>query len=234
MTTKEIAIEQIVQKLSMIIELLTEEERRRLLEHIKIQYLRKNELAYKDGDLPRDMLCVLTGKLKIYKEGVSGRSQLIRVLKPVSFTGHRAFFADEIHHTSCEALEPTTIVRIPLIVLTDIIQHNARLAWFFIKDLSVRLGSANERTVNLTQKHVRGRLAEALLFLRDTYGVAEDGCTLSIYLSREDMANMSNMTTSNAIRTLSAFAQEKLIAIDGRKIKLINIPELVKINRMGC
>jgi hypothetical protein len=41
------------------------------------------------------------------------------------------------------------------------------------------------------------------------------------------------MTTSNAIRTLSIFAAEKLIAIDGRKIKLINEDELRKISRIG-
>ena len=76
-------------------------------------------------------------------------------------------------------------------------------------------------------------MAEALLFLRDSYGLEEDDCTLSIYLSREDLANMSNMTTSNAIRTLSTFANEKLIAIDGRKIKLINIEELEDISKKG-
>ena len=47
------------------------------------------------------------------------------------------------------------------------------------------------------------------MFLKDTYGVEEDESTLSIYLSREDLANLSNMTTSNAIRTLSNFATEK-------------------------
>jgi hypothetical protein len=41
------------------------------------------------------------------------------------------------------------------------------------------------------------------------------------------------MTTSNAIRTLSIFASEKLIAIDGRKIKLINEERLRKISRIG-
>ena len=87
--------------------------------------------------------------------------------------------------------------------------------------------------MSLTQKHIRGRLAESLLYLRDSYGLEEDGCTLSIYLSREDLANLSNMTTSNAIRTLSAFAAEHLVAIDGKKIKLINEAELEKISRMG-
>lgn len=110
---------------------------------------------------------------------------------------------------------------------------NFEIAKFFIRYLSVELGRSDDRTVNLTQKHIRGRLAEALLFLKDSYGLEEDGYTLSIYLSREDLASLSNMTTSNAIRTLSAFANEKLIAIDGRKIKFIADDELKKISKMG-
>ena len=87
--------------------------------------------------------------------------------------------------------------------------------------------------MNLTQKHIRGRLAESLLFLKDSYGLEEDGATISIYLSREDLANLSNMTSSNAIRTLSSFASERIIAMDGRKIKLIDEDQLRKISRMG-
>ena len=67
---------------------------------------------------------------------------------------------------------------------------------FFIRQLSIDLGIADERTVNLTQKHIRGRLAESLLFLKESYGLEEDGSTLSIYLSREDLANLSNMSKS--------------------------------------
>ena len=118
-------------------------------------------------------------------------------------------------------------------VIIKLIQENADLAMFFIRQLSKDLGISDERTVNLTQKHIRGRLAESLLFLKDTYGVEEDQCTLSIYLSREDLANLSNMTTSNAIRTLSNFATEKLIIIDGRKIKLIDEERLKKISKIG-
>ena len=102
-----------------------------------------------------------------------------------------------------------------------------------MRHLSVLLGQSDDRTINLTQKHIRGRLAEALLFLKHNYGVEEDGSTLSIYLSREDLASLSNMTTSNAIRTLSSFATERLIAIDGKKIKIVDEEELHKVSKMG-
>ena len=61
----------------------------------------------------------------------------------------------------------------------------------------------------------------------------EDGSTLSMYMSREDLANLSNMTTANAIRTLSQFQSEGLVSIDGRKIKLLDEEELGKISQMG-
>jgi CRP-like cAMP-binding protein len=85
----------------------------------------------------------------------------------------------------------------------------------------------------LTQKHIRGRLAETLLTLKTTYGLDEDGVTIAMYMAREDLANMSNMTTSNAIRTLSQFASEGIISLDGRKIKLLDEGELTRISRLG-
>jgi CRP-like cAMP-binding protein len=87
--------------------------------------------------------------------------------------------------------------------------------------------------VNLTQKHIRGRLAEALIVLIENYGFEEDDSTLRIYMSREDLANLSNMTTSNAIRTLSAFVNERLITVDGRRIRVLDEPQLHKISRHG-
>jgi CRP-like cAMP-binding protein len=92
---------------------------------------------------------------------------------------------------------------------------------------------ADKRTITLTQKHVKGRLAESLLFLRDNFGVEEDGKTLASSLSREDIASLSNMTTSNAIRTLSWMAQENIIELDGRKIKIVDEEYLSFLSRNG-
>lgn len=48
--------------------------------------------------------------------------------------------------------------------IMKLIKDNSELALFFIRQLSIDLGISDERTVNLTQKHIRGRLAESLLF----------------------------------------------------------------------
>ncbi|MDE6403820.1 MAG: helix-turn-helix domain-containing protein, partial [Muribaculaceae bacterium] len=54
-----------------------------------------------------------------------------------------------------------------------------------------------------------------------------------IYMAREDLASLSNMTTSNAIRTLSLFVAEKIITVDGRRIRILNEPMLRKISKFG-
>jgi len=219
--------------LSEVWRVLNDKERDILRNNATIQFFKRNELIYCEGDEPKDMMCLLKGKVKIFKEGVGGRSQIIRMIKPVQYFGYRANFAQENYLTNASAFEGSTVCLIPMKVVTELVVGNSDLAMFFIRQLSVDLGIADERTVNLTQKHIRGRLAESLLFLQDSYGLEEDGATISIYLSREDLANLSNMTTSNAIRTLSNFVTERIIALDGRKIKIIDEDRLRKISKLG-
>ena len=213
--------------------LLTDEQRTLIAEHLEVKKYKKNQVIYSEGETPIHLLCLLEGKVKIYRDGVGGRSQIMRVIKPVEYFAYRAYFAEESFVTAAAAFEASIVCAIPMNIITRLVAENNRLAMFFIKRLSIDLGLSDERTVNLTQKHIRGRLAESLLFLRETYGLEEDGATISIFLSREDLANLSNMTTSNAIRTLSNFASERLLAIDGRKIKIMDEEGLKRISRIG-
>ncbi len=225
--------EEVLQRMPNLERTLTPDQRQKVLHGIRIQTYKKHERVYSEYERAHDLLFVISGKLKIFKDGTGGKQHIIRVVLPNNFLGYRAFFAQEDYRTSAEALETAEVAHISLSMLNDMMHVNAELACFFVTELAMHLGTAHERAASLTQKHIRGRLAEALLYLRDAYGLEEDGCTLSIYLSREDMANLSNMTTSNAIRTLSAFAQERIIAIDGRKIKLINIDALERESKFG-
>lgn len=233
MAKKEVTQAEIIAAIADMWELLTDEQRILAAEHMEVKRYKKNQVIYSEGQTPNHLFCLLEGKVKIYRDGVGGRSQIMRVIKPVEYFGYRAHFAGESFVTAAAAFEASIVCAIPMDIITHLVETNNKLAMFFIKLLSIDLGISDERTVNLTQKHIRGRLAESLLFLKETYGLEEDGATISIFLSREDLANLSNMTTSNAIRTLSIFAAEKLIAIDGRKIKLINEDELRKISRIG-
>jgi CRP-like cAMP-binding protein len=216
-----------------VFSVLTPEEKELLRKNNSSHQYKKGEIIFKEGDKPSGLLWIAEGKVKIFKEGVGGREQIVRMAKPVGFIGYRALFAEEHHSATAVAIEDSNICTIERETIYKLLRSNAELCLSIIKAFATELGFSNNRTVTLTQKHIRGRLAESLIFLKDTYGFEDDNCTIKIYLSREDIANLSNMTTSNAIRTLSTFASEGVIGIDGRKIRIQDLPKLERISELG-
>jgi CRP/FNR family transcriptional regulator, polysaccharide utilization system transcription regulator len=212
---------------------ITPEERMYLRENTRTRRYRKGDIIYREGDIPHYMICIISGCVKIYRDGIGGRSQIIRFIKPTENFGYCAAFAQDAYSTSAAAIETTEAYLVPVSVMKQIVQANNKLAIHFVHALAKDLCTDDMRIVSLTQKHIRGRLAESLLVLRNNYGFDTDGRTINCRLSREDLANFSNMTTANAIRTLSSFASEGLINIKGRYITLNDEEALQKISKMG-
>ncbi len=212
---------------------LSQDEKRIIVDNFEIHNFKKNQIIYAESENPEYLWCLLKGKVKLYKDGVGGRAQILRLIRPVQYFGYRAFFANEPYVSSAAAIEQSSLGTLPMSLVSDMINNNMKLAWFFIHELSRNLGGSDTKIINLTQKHIRGRLAEALILLKDNYGYEDDNSTINIYMAREDLANLSNMTTSNAIRTLTCFVNEKLIIVDGRRIKILNESQLRKISKFG-
>ncbi|MBQ0034299.1 MAG: Crp/Fnr family transcriptional regulator [Bacteroidales bacterium] len=220
-------------EMNSIWDVLTFEEKEYVSHQVEICQFKKNEIIHHEGDVPTHIMMLGDGKLRVYKEGVGNKQQIIRMLKPYDFFAYRAVIADECYNTAVSAFENSIVYKIPRDVFMQIIRENHKFCYLFMIEMAKDLGRSDAKVVNLTQKHIRGRLAEALLTLKQNYGLDEDGATISMYMSREDLANLSNMTTANAIRTLSQFAQEGIISIDGRKIKILDEDELTKTSRIG-
>ena len=229
----ELGIKEILENQKSIFSMLTPEEKVELQNHTSLTSYRKNEYIFKEGDKPSGFMMLVTGKVKIFKEGVGGREQIIRMSKPMGLIGYRALFADDNHIATAVTLEDSVIANVTMEFIQNKALKNSEFSLMLLRKFARELGFANIRTVTLTQKHIRGRLAESLILLADKYGFEHDNTTLKVYMSREDIANLSNMTTSNAIRTLSTFANEKLITIDGRKIKILDLYRLDRISKLG-
>jgi CRP-like cAMP-binding protein len=233
MLNSKIGLKDVVENPKSIFYLLNDEEKDELQHHISISRYKKNEYVFKEGEKPIGFIMLIEGKVKLYKEGIAGREQIIRMAKPLGVIGHRALLSDENHIATAVTLEECLICTVSSDFIFDYALKNSDFAGVLIIKLAKELGFSNSRMVTLTQKHIRGRLAESLLLLKKKYGFELDGTTLKVYLSREDISNLSNMTTSNAIRTLSTFAIENVIAIDGRKIKIIDATRLERISKLG-
>jgi CRP/FNR family transcriptional regulator len=97
-----------------------------------------------------------------------------------------------------------------------------------LKMISHDLKEAEHKITNLAQKPNRERLAEALLFLKETYGFESDGATINVTLSREEISNLVGTATETTIRMLSEFKKDKMIDFIGKKIRLLNTKEIIR------
>jgi CRP-like cAMP-binding protein len=128
-------------------------------------------------------------------------------------------------------IEETSTCFVPRQVFMKLLDENPLISKEMLKSLSHDLGVVEERVQSLAQKSVRERLAETLLFLHQTFNVNgnEDG-VIHITLPREDIANIVGTATETIIRLLSEFKHDKLIELDGKKIKILNKQKLERIS----
>lgn len=191
------------------------------------------EIIYKEGGKPQGLLCLNKGKVKITRVGISGNEQIVALKKPVDFIGFDALMGDHNYATSAIALEDVSICIVDKNDFFKIISNNSHLAFKIFRLFAHELNEADLRILNLTQKHVRARLADALVMVHDVFGTLSENEVLNVSLKRADLAALANMTTANAIRVLSAFSKENLIEINRRSIKINNLKALKAISDFG-
>lgn len=214
-------------------DLLSDPQQKALSENAITLTCDKGDYIYHDEEESVYLYCLIRGHAKLEKLGIGGRNQIMRMFQPGDIFGYRSFFASQEHTTEAIAIENSLVACIPMTLIERFCLVNPELAMYFLRNLAIDLGKSDLRTLELTQKHIRGRLAGSIIFLIDKYGFEQDGKTLNICLSREDLASLSNMTTSNAIRTLASFAEEQILLVDGRRIKVLDITKLKHINTQG-
>jgi CRP/FNR family transcriptional regulator, polysaccharide utilization system transcription regulator len=212
---------------------LNQKDKEVIAERHTLVNIKKGGFIFKEGEKSRGLVNLVSGKVKVFKVGVGGREQIIRMVAQQEYVGYGSLFSENIWSFSTSAIEDSVVCILEKHSLSRILKKNPDLAFKLTRILTEEVNSMNNRIISLTQKHVRGRLVESLLMLRDTYGYESDGKTLQVSISRDDIAHFSNMTTSNAIRTLSNLASEGIIKIKGRKITILNYNVLKSISEQG-
>lgn len=216
-----------------VFKVLHAREKESVTRNCSVIHVNKGEFVYTEGEKSKGLICLVSGKFKIYRIGVGGREQILKLVRPSELTGFRNIFQASECIDSAVAIEDSVVCLIDRNTITNILKTNTDFSFRMMKLISDELTFANERIISLTQKHVRGRLVETLLMLSEIYGFESDGRTINASLSRDDLAHHSNMTTSNAIRTLSNLATEGKIAIKRKKITLLDKPALEMISKVG-
>jgi len=189
---------------------------------------KKGQTLFNEGSYPFGVYCINDGKVKLSHLGDDGKEQIIRLLRGGDVMGYRALLSGERYSASAIALEDTQVCFIPKELFISVLKNDTGLAFEMMKLLSDELHKAEVKLTHLAQKPIRERLAETLLFIKETYGFESDGITLSVRLSREEIANLVGTATESTIRLLSEFKKDGMVELDGKKIKILRHKELVK------
>lgn len=189
---------------------------------------RKGQTLFNEGAYPFGVYCINSGKVKLSHQGDEGKEQIFRLLKSGDILGYRALLSGDRYTASAVALEDTAVCFIPKELFVNLLKEDTGLAFEMMRQLSDELHRAEMKITHLAQKPIRERLAETLLFIKETYGFEEDGITLNVRLSREEIANLVGTATESAIRLLSEFKKDGIVELEGKKIKILKAKELLK------
>lgn len=189
---------------------------------------KKGSVIYREGSRLTGFYCVTRGILKIYKTGIDGKEQIIRFAKKGEIIAYRSLLSQELACTTAKVIEEAVLCHIPYQTLIFLIQNNWEFSHHMLQIVCKELREANDYITDIAQKTVRERLAEVLILLKDSFDLDPTN-TLQISLTREELANIVGTATESVIRLLSEFKQDKMIELQGRKIKLLDVNALTKV-----
>ena len=186
------------------------------------------ETIFKQGTPLTHIACITSGLVKIYIEGMNNKNLLIKLTGANSIVGGPGMYTDFKHHYTVTALEDTAICQVDVEAFEEVVEMNSKFAIAMMK-MQNKQGTKNfQKFINLTQKHMPGRIADALLYLSEEVHKTDEFTTP---ISRQDLADMTAMTKESAIRILKEFKDADIIKLEGSHFSIIHKDTLRKISR---
>ena len=183
-------------------------------------YNRKH-VVYKEGQRPRVVYYIVTGKVKISKTNDEGKEFITNIHGSGEYFGYSSILEDGNYKDQAQVLEDTKLMVIPREDFLQLLTNDMLIAQTFIKIITQNVVEKEESLLNLAYSSLRKKVAFALIQLLEKYRV-EEGKPPVLNLSRENMAQSIGIATESLIRTLGDFKDEKLIDIQTGKVIIID------------
>ncbi|MEM6684522.1 MAG: Crp/Fnr family transcriptional regulator [Bacteroidota bacterium] len=207
---------------------LTKEELTRISNCKTSKTISKGQLIFDEGEHINGVYCIREGICKLTKLSANGRDQIVKLVVRGDLMGQRSLVCEEVTNLSATALSEMKVCFIPKYEIMTDLHENPEFTLDILQHMAKDLREADNVIVNMAQKSVKQRLAEALLYIHSAFGTDAAGM-LTIVLSREDYANIVGTATESIIRILSQFKKDGLIATKGKQIKLEDMATLRNI-----
>ncbi len=207
---------------------MNKEELKKVSDAKIFKTIKKGETLFQEGEKLDGVYCVREGVSKLSKLSANGRDQIVKLASKGEVMGQRSVIVEESTNLSAVAVSDMEVCFIPKEIISNTLNTNPNFAVEVLRHLAHDLKEADDVIVNMSQKTVRQRIAEAFLYMKTNYGENADGF-LCLTLSREDIANVVGTATESCIRIISDFKKEGLLISSGKKIGIANERKLQEI-----
>ncbi|MFM1877371.1 MAG: hypothetical protein RLZZ241_237 [Bacteroidota bacterium] len=183
--------------------------------------VKKGEVIFGEGEKLGGIYCVRDGVSKLAKLSPNGKDQIVKLASKGEVLGQRSVVAEEHSNLSATAVNDMEVCFVPKEAIMSSLHRNPDFTYEVLRHMAHDLREADDVIVNMSQKTVKQRIAEALLYLKNRFGEDSEGY-LSLILSREDIANVVGTATESCIRILSDFRKEGLIKTSGKRMSILD------------
>jgi CRP/FNR family transcriptional regulator len=197
----------------------------------KSLHFKKGELVFREGETLTGMYFIETGLVKVHKKWGADKELIVRIAKDGDIVGHRGLGTDTIYPVSATALEAADICFIELEFFNSTLKVNPGFLYQLMLFFAAELKESEKRMRNLAHMTVKGRIANALLFLEQKFSSNADGF-INLVLSRQDLASYTGTTYETLFRTLNELVAEAAIKSDGKKIAVLRKDLLLEYTRV--
>ncbi|MCK9255090.1 MAG: Crp/Fnr family transcriptional regulator [Bacteroidales bacterium] len=192
-------------------------------------YYSKNEYISKQGTNVSHAIFLINGSAKIFIEGLNNKNIILYLMTPNTYIGLLSFFETPYYLYSVKAMEDTTICMVEIEVLKSLYLKNHDFLLKLNKAFGKSVAQILNKIITLNQKHIRGRIADSLLYLSQIYG----SDYFEMKLSRKELGELSGVSEENAVRLLTEFKNDNIIDVKGRKINIKDRHLLTQISNLG-
>ncbi|MGB5665847.1 MAG: Crp/Fnr family transcriptional regulator [Maribacter sp.] len=200
---------------------MNKEELKKVSDSKITKTVKKGESLFEEGEKLDGVYCVRSGVSKLSKLSANGKDQIVKLASKGEVMGQRAVIAEESTNVSAVAVSDMQVCFVPKNSIVHTLHRNPDFAVEVLRHMAHDLKEADDVIVNMSQKTVKQRIAEAFLYLRNNYGEDANGF-LTLTLSREDIANVVGTATESAIRIISEFKKKGMIKTSGKKIGVVD------------
>lgn len=188
----------------------------------------KKDIIFNERDRPRYLYQLKSGSVKLYRSNEEGKEVILQLIKPGDFFGYLSLFYENELTESAATLERSEILLIPKDTFFKVMHSSRQITSHMIRLLAQNVAEMEERLLKMAYNSVRKKVAEALLFVYQQKSNRDHPDPL-LHIQRDDLAGIAGTAKETAIRTLADFKEEKLISIQDRSIRLLNIKKLEEL-----